>query len=253
MTRIAHARRTIVACCFASATLVPATSALPVRVLFIGNSLTTANDLPDLVTRLATSSKQPFEYRVVAFPDFSLEDHWNKGEAQRAIAAGGWSFVVLQQGPSALPESRVLLRDFTRRFAAEARRGGARTALYMVWPSLARSGDFDGVHASYAAAAADVGGLFLPAGDAWREAWRRGAGLELYGPDGFHPTLAGSYLAAAVMFEGFFKQSPVGLPALGLPAEQARLLQLSAAAVVKNADSHHAPADNLRFVSAVGR
>src|SRR6185295_7619357 len=104
-----------------------------------------------------------------------LEDHWARGDAQRAIAEGGWFAVVLQQGPSALPESQVLLREYTKRFDAVIRKTGAKTALYMVWPSQARFQDFDGVSASYTVAAADVRGLLLPAGDAWRAAWKRDA------------------------------------------------------------------------------
>jgi hypothetical protein len=201
-----------------------------VRILFIGNSLTVANDLPRILTAMARSVGRPLTYRVVAFPDFSLEDHWARGDAQHAIAEGGWSFVVLQQGPSALPESQVLLREYTRRFAGEAGKVGARTALFMVWPSDMRPFDFAGVHASYKAAADDVRGLFLPAGDAWQEAWRRQPKLELYGPDGFHPTAAGSYLAAAVIFQGVFRESPIGLPAIGVTAGVARTLQEAAVA-----------------------
>jgi hypothetical protein len=201
------------------------------RVLFIGNSLTTVNDVPALVGQLAAASAQRYEYRTVAFNGYSLEDHWNRGDAQRAIAEGGWSIVVLQQGPSALPESRVLLIDYTKRFATEAHRVGARVAMYMVWPSSDRLGDFDGVRLSYAAAAREAGGLLIPAGDAWREAWRRDSRLALYGPDGFHPTAAGSYLAALVMYRAFFGRSPVGLPPLIVSPSQVRVLQESAAAV----------------------
>jgi hypothetical protein len=201
------------------------------RVLFIGNSLTTVNDVPALVGQLAAASAQRYEYRTVAFNGYSLEDHWNRGDAQRAIAEGGWSIVVLQQGPSALPESRVLLIDYTKRFATEAHRVGARVAMYMVWPSSDRLGDFDGVRLSYAAAAREAGGLLMPAGDAWREAWRRDSRLALYGPDGFHPTAAGSYLAALVMYRAFFGRSPVGLPPLIVSPSQVRVLQESAAAV----------------------
>ncbi len=130
----------------------------------------------------------------------------------RAIARGGWSTVVLQQGPSALPESRVLLRAYVQKFDAEIRRVRARTALYMVWPSAARRGDFPHVSESYAGAAALVGGLLFPAGDAWRAAWRRDPRLALYGPDGFHPTPLGSYLAAVVMFHVLTGDSPDDLP-----------------------------------------
>ena len=78
------------------------------RVLFIGNSLTEANGLP---TILETLSRQgggtPISTASVVFGGFSLEDHWNQGTAQRRIAEGGWSIVVLQQGPSSLPESQA--------------------------------------------------------------------------------------------------------------------------------------------------
>jgi hypothetical protein len=84
------------------------------RVLFIGNSLTAANDLPRLVAAMSALVGAPLECENVTFDGFSLEDHWNEGSAKRAIARGGWSTVVLQQGPSALPESRMLLVDFIR-------------------------------------------------------------------------------------------------------------------------------------------
>src|SRR5881628_3132045 len=101
----------------------------PTRVLFIGNSLTTANDLPGLIEAMSSSVGAPLRCEKVTFDGFSLEDHWNEGSARRAIAKGGWSTVVLQQGPSALPESRVLLIEYVRRFDTEVRRAGARTAL----------------------------------------------------------------------------------------------------------------------------
>jgi hypothetical protein len=90
----------------------------------------------------------------------------------------------------------VLLVDHARPFSAQAHRVGA-TALYMVWPSRDRLSDFDGVNASYAAAAREVAGLFLPAGEAWRTAWTIDPRLELYGADRFHPTPIGSYLENA--------------------------------------------------------
>jgi len=202
------------------------------RVLFIGNSLTTVNDVPGLVARLAAASHQRFDYRTVAFDGYSLEDHWNRGEARRAIAGGGWSIVVLQQGPSALPESRVQLRASVRRFDLEIRRAGARTALYMVWPSAERLGDFEAVRTSYDLAARDVGGLLLPAGQAWREAWRLDSHLPLYGADRFHPTMAGSYVAALVMFEAFFERQPMPVAVANVSAAQSALLQQAAHAAV---------------------
>src|SRR5262245_21667559 len=133
--------------------------ATPQRVLFIGNSLTAANDLPRMLETMSRGAGGPaITCESVALPNYSLEDHWARGDAQKAIARGGWTTVVLQQGPSALPESRVLLREYVRKFDAVIRRAGAKTALYSVWPFSSRRGDFDGVKASYQAAAQDVGG-----------------------------------------------------------------------------------------------
>jgi hypothetical protein len=202
------------------------------RILFVGNSLTTTNDLPSIVESLSAGAAR-LECRTVAFPGYSLEDHWNRGDAARTIAAGGWTVVVLQQGPSALPESRALLVEYARRFDAVIASVGARTALYMVWPASSRAADFDAVNASYAAAARAVNGLLLPAGDAWRAAWRRDPRIALYGGDGFHPSPEGSYLAALVIYAGLVERSPVGLPKLKLSFERAALLQQAAADVMK--------------------
>lgn len=231
---------------FAAALLILALSsgasrAESLKVLFIGNSLTAANDLPAVLAGLATAGGQrPLVWKSVLRPGASLEDHWNAGEARRAIRSERWDFVVLQQGPSALPESRVLLRRDAALFAAEIRAAGSRPALYMVWPSRSRAFDFDGVSLSYRTAARDVGGLLLPVGEAWRAAWSRNPKAELYSSDGFHPTAEGSYLAALVMFEALYGHTPVGLPArvpenrgtpalVDLPPAEARLLQEAAA------------------------
>jgi hypothetical protein len=209
------------------------------HVLFVGNSLTYYNQMPYMVEALAgATGGERLTVEVVAFPDYDLGLHLEEGTARRLIARGGWDVVVLQQGPSALPESRDSLRAWTRRFAAEIRAAGARPALYMVWPSADRVAAFDSVRESYALAAADVDGLFIPAGEAWRAAWRRDGSVALYAPDGLHPTPAASYLAAIAIYGVLSGRSPVGLPsslrlrtgaALTVPPQLAALLQEAAA------------------------
>ena len=205
-----------------------------IHLLFIGNSLTAANDLPSMVTAMGRAEGVRIECTAIAKPGFSLEDHWNDGEARRAIARGGWTFVVLQQGPSALPESRVLLEDYVARFDRLIRAAGATTAVYMVWPSRDRFGDFAGVSRSYTSAADRIGARLFAAGDAWREAWRRNPLLALYGPDGFHPSPLGSTLAALVIVEGLTGRAP---PASAVTAPDARTRDdlLAAAAAVGRA------------------
>jgi hypothetical protein len=222
------------------ALLLAAVLSAPPRVLFIGNSLTAANDLPLVVEALSVADGQPLEVDALTASGFSLFDHWNS-DARRAIAGGGRTWVILQQGPSALPESRRDLRAAAATYAPAIRQAGASVAFYMVWPSRARFGDFDRVSESYRLAAADVSGRLLPAGDAWRAAWRRRSDLALYDTDAFHPSPSGSYLAALVVYAGLTGRSPVGLPSelrLGngrvvkIPADEAHTLQLAAADVV---------------------
>ncbi len=211
----------------------------PLHVLFIGNSLTYWNELPAVFTALAQAAGKPKPFvRAVTGPGWSLEDQWDRGEAQKAIAVGGWDYVVLQQGPSASADGVAVLSEYGRRFAGPIRSSGARPVLYMVWPSTSRSQDFDGVARSYSRVAAEVGGLLCPAGDAWREAWKFQPGLALYSSDGLHPSPAGTYLAALTFFGLLYGKSPVGLPAtlaltgeakLEIPATEARTMQEAAA------------------------
>ncbi len=172
----------------------------PVRLLFIGNSLTYSNNLPEMVRALLQrAGRSPVEVRTVAYPNFSLTEHRQQGDAVTAIRETGWDLVVLQQGPSSLPESRVQLVAEARWFAGEARAAGSPVALLMVWPATDYFGSFDAVRDSYRIAADSAGGRFLGAGEAWRAAWRRDSTLKLYSKDGFHPSPMGSYLAAMVV------------------------------------------------------
>lgn len=208
------------------------------NILFIGNSLTYTNDLPGMVEALISEAGAgPVEVRSVAYPNFGLEDHWLNGTASAAIAQGPWDYVVMQQGPSAT-EGRPSLLEYSSRFAELIRAAGGEPALYMVWPSDARSFDWDGVLDSYATAAASVNGVFLPAGEAWRVTWETSPSFRFYGPDGFHPNLHGTYLAALVIVERLAGISPVGLArsfttqsgvAVAIAVDTAGLLQQAAA------------------------
>jgi hypothetical protein len=208
------------------------------RVLFIGNSLTYANDLPLIVQALAKAAGQKMYVEAITSGGFSLDDHWSSGEAPSAIKGQRWDFVVLQHGPSTLPESRMELRSSAKKYDKIIRKAGGRPALYMVWPSLDRFSYFDAVREAYSLAASDVNGVFMPAGEAWRAAWRRDPDAPLYGGDDFHPSVAGSYTAALSIYGMLSGKSPVGLPstlkldggrAIEIPPALAKLLQEAAA------------------------
>jgi hypothetical protein len=202
------------------------------RILFIGNSLTYSNEMPGMLALMLDAADVAVgRIETVAFPDFGLEDHWTGGPALSRIAEGDFDVVVMQQGPSAT-EGRPSLLEYSQRFAGEIRAAGGSPALYMVWPSVFRDFDFDGVSDSYRTAAEQVDGILFPAGEAWRAAWQRDPDLALYAGDGFHPSPLGSYLAALVMFGQLAGSNAAPVPpALGLTISDdlAALLQEAAA------------------------
>lgn len=226
-----HALRTVALLALAGcgSTEPDGVSPAEVRVLFIGNSLTYTHDIPRLVASLSEQADGPrMRTAVVAVGGYGLEDHWRRGEALDSIARGGWSYVVLQQGPSTLPESRANLVEWTGRFAERIRAVNARPAVYMIWPS---NGDFDGVSRSYRAAAAAVEGALIPAGEAFRAVARDHPDIPLFGGDGFHPSPAGSYLAALVIYGRLARRPTAGVgtePPSGLAPGAARRLEAAA-------------------------
>jgi hypothetical protein len=197
----------------------------PLRVLFVGNSLTETNDLPAVVASLARSSGRSLEYRTIAFGGYSLEDHWSRGDARAALTTRSWDVIVMQQGPSALPEGQLHLREWATRFATEARAYGTRPALLTVWPESFRGRSALGqVITSYRRAAAAANATLLPGGAAWQETWSCDARIPLYGPDGFHPSRLGTYAAALVVYGRLF-----GAPLVTAKAGRKRLVQKAAA------------------------
>ncbi len=196
-------------------------------VLFVGNSLTAANDLPGMVAALASAAGiERFRYEAVTSGGAALEDHWNDGRAVEAIEGARWDVVVLQQGPSSLESSRLNLIEWAGRFAGKIRERGGRPALYMVWPPL--GGDWDAVTRSYTDAAVAVNGMLFPAGEALRAIHVEVPGIPLFAADQFHPSREGTYLAALVILGALTGRSTEGLSLLRpivdlVPAESAKL------------------------------
>lgn len=221
-----------------SADVVPADA---LHVLFVGNSLTYTNDLPGVVAAFGAAGGVPIVVGSVVRAGSSLEDHWVRGEVREVLASGAWDVVVVQQGPSSLPENQEHLRHWVVRIADEAQAHGTAAAVYQVWPPADRDFAFPAVVMAYANAAAAADATLLPAGAAWLEAWKRQPRAELYGPDGFHPSAAGTYLAALVVYGGLTGAPLDSLPArvslggggrIAVSESQARLMQAAATSVI---------------------
>lgn len=76
-----------------------------IRVLFIGNSYTAANDLPGMVRDLANSVGRDVEIEAVVPGGWWLRDHASSPDTLNRIAEGGFDYVVLQE-QSMVPADR---------------------------------------------------------------------------------------------------------------------------------------------------
>lgn len=179
----------------------------PTRILFIGNSLTSATDIPRRLAGLARAMGREAEVESVTSNGYSLADHLADGRALAAIRKGRWDVVVLQQGTSGRPDARAELIEAARRFAAPIREAGARPALYMVWPLSDRQHEFPAAIEAYRAASEAVDGLLLPVGEAWLRALAKDKRLRLYG-DAIHPSSIGSDLVVLTIYLAIFPAGP---------------------------------------------
>lgn len=245
----------------------PTAAAATLRVLFVGNSYTYVNDLPALVADLGATQGVRIQVTMRAEPDHSLADHL-RDRRLRVLLSQPWDWVVLQQGPSSLPESRAELIASTRELAqrlrraqewrrrqalglapmggapqsasarvvgppSEALRGTARIALFAAWPQLPYADSSPAAEESYRLAARSVRACVLPVAAAWRIARESGQAPRLYQPDALHPTAPGTLLAALTILTGLLElDAPPPLQAAqdADPIEQTRLKALEDAA-----------------------
>jgi hypothetical protein len=178
----------------------------PVRVLFIGNSLVATTDVPGTLERVGRAMGREVVAVGLTANDFSLEDHWRDGQALARIREG-WDFVVLQQGPSARPDSRVMLVDYAKRFAAPIRAAGAKPVVFSAWPARNRQQDYPEAIRSHRIAAESADAILIPAAETWLRAYSADKRLDLYA-DGLHASALGGQLAVLATWFALFPAGP---------------------------------------------
>lgn len=195
----------------------------PLRILFIGNSYTFLNDMPEMFTDLAESGGHEVNVTTLAKGGYSLADH-NQEVATRSILENqSWDYVVLQEKsgiPALVAEREAMMSPYIRQINELIKAKGGETILFMTWAyrdGFLEAGlpDFDTmqdeVAAWYFAIADEHDLLVAPVGVAWQKALEREPNLELWMPDGKHPTPLGSFLAASVFYALIFNESPADL------------------------------------------
>ena len=215
------------------------------RVLFVGNSYTHANNLPQVFSELASSGGYNASAALLARGGWTLLNHLTGDVTRETIQPGAWDYVVLQEQsviPSIPTLRSWLMYPVARRQAAQIEKAGAQTVLFMTWghhdnSSPSGQADYLGMQAQietgYLTIADELGLPVAPVGIAWQEALSRDPQFDPWRADGSHPNHQGTYLAACVFYAVIFQKSPEGLAFLaGLDDETAHFLQTVAAQTV---------------------
>lgn len=201
------------------------TAPSPQRILFVGNSYLYYNDsLHNHVRRLVAAADptlgKSLQYKSATIGGAPLAHH----DIRHLLAPGHlgmkqpFDVVVLQDNStSALSDrGRASFREKATEFDAEIRKRGARPALYMthahVKPSRFASPDMiRKIEDMYVSVGNEIGALVIPVGLAFERAYRHKPDIQLHQDyDGSHPSLAGTYLAACVVYATLYGKSPVG-------------------------------------------
>jgi hypothetical protein len=210
-------------------------------VLFLGNSHTYVNDLPAVFRELARAGGQNVETGMVANGGETLAEHATAAESTAAIRGSRWSFVVLQEQseiPAFVSSRQSQMYPAARSLVGVIRTAGGTPVLLETWAhrdglpqdGLAYPAMQAAIDAGYGALGAQLGVVVAPAGQAWQTVLRDDPTIVLWQDDGNHPSMAGTYLAACVLYTRIFGASPVGIPdSGGLASDVARALQGAAA------------------------
>ncbi len=201
------------------------------RILYVGNSFTTRNDLPKMLSELAgAGSGVALAHEVIAAGGASLRRHWNTGRPQDVIAKGRWDHVVLQE-QSTLPfKNTVRFHENVREFAPAVAEAGATLVLYLTWARANTPETQKTISDAYLDIGRETGATVIPAGVAWQEFLKKHDEPVLHDKDKSHPTVAGTFLAACCFYATLFGGDPVGLeiPSAALDAADRKKLAVVA-------------------------
>jgi hypothetical protein len=124
------------------------------------------------------------------------------------------------------PQLKSVFVDFARKGSEAARRHGAKPVFFMSWAYADRPEMTAQLAEAYTAAANDNDAFVIPAGLAFARSVAKRPQLNLYARDKRHPSLEGTYLAAATVYAALYRQTPVGNAyTAGIDADTARFLQ----------------------------
>lgn len=201
------------------------------RVLFLGNSYTERNNLPQLISNIAQSMGDTLLFDAHNPGAYTLLRHATDATSLNKLGAGHLDYVVLQEQS----QRPALGDDEVSKFfrygkildsLAKVSNPCAETMFYMTWgrkngddeycgvfPALCTYEGMDSLlNRQYRNIADSLHAVLSPVGATWNAVRNFFPVIELFHPDGSHPSEAGSYAAAVTFYCAIFRRNPLGIP-----------------------------------------
>ena len=201
------------------------------KVLFLGNSYTNANMLPQITADVVASWEDTLIFDYNTPGGYTLEGHSTNETSLYKIREGNWDFVVLQdqsQRP-AMPLAQVQTNVFPYAHKLDSVIGiyspCGETMFYMTWgrkngdatycptwpPVCTYMGMDSLLRLRYMMMADSNKAVASPVGAVWRYVRQHFPDIELYMSDESHPSEAGSYAAACCFATAMFRKNPLDI------------------------------------------
>jgi hypothetical protein len=219
----------------------------PTSAIFIGNSFFYYNNsLHNHVMRLIQSAEPGYKFRPTSVTISGSGADWHDvGSYFRPNAIGTYTFdadnnivfnkldrlfdlaIMMDCSQCPIhPQLKSVFFEYGQKHSDTVRRHGAMPVFFMSWAYADKPAMTAELAEAYTRAGNDNGAFVVPAGLAFAKSIERRPELNLYAPDKRHPSMAGTYLAAATLYASLFKKSPVGLSyTAGLDEASAKHLQ----------------------------
>ena len=198
------------------------------KVLFIGNSYTAVNNLPTLVSEMATNTGDNLIYDSNTPGGYRLMNHATNATTLSKINANDWDYVVLQaqSQEASLSQNQMTNEVFPYATvlsnAIRQNNPCSQPLFYMTWgrqngdPGNCTSlpwvctyvGMDDVIRNSYLYMTQVNNAEVTPAGAVWRYLRSNNPSINLYSSDESHPSLEGSYAAACAFYTMIYKKDP---------------------------------------------
>ncbi len=223
---------------------VPKSKGSTISVLFLGNSLTSVNDLPKTIADIAQSLDDSVKYDAYDPGSYTLKQDTTDQTALSKIKSQPWNFVVLQEQSEmpALQDSRVNneVIPYALQLDSLVHPLGSttKTVFFETWgykdgdpqyctysPTLCNYTAMQNqLSKSYYEMVQKTGALLAPVGEAWQVVRQTHPEIQLY-QDDRHPSTAGTYLAACVFYVTLFNKSVANASPLTLDPPTAKILR----------------------------